>query len=251
VYQGGIGKGLRLLDDRALDDVIAKSWHLLDLFGYKVSGRRECEDGSTKGAADRAASSTGSGAQVSDASKQARKKFREDADKDGDRDDSTEEGNSISAPAALTAKEGDGDNRIRRGSKDKDSASHKSIGSEIPSSASRSLEILPLRAQTPQQWASEFRAVLSSRLRSAQTESDSEVEDVQTQSRVTGQNASHPEAGAVAATAPGLDIWSDARASIVINEPFSVRLPEDLYGRRLTEIRRLYTDDDCNPLEVE
>jgi hypothetical protein len=173
--------------------------------------------------------------------------LREDADEE--EEDSIVKSISVSAPAAQIAGEGEGDNRLQRGSKDKNSASNRSTGSKVPSSALRSLEVLPLCSQTPQQWASEFREVLSSRLRSVQSESDSEVEDVQ--SRIAGQNASNPDTGAVVVSAPGLDIKSDARASIVINEPFSVRLPEDLYGRRLTEIRRLYTDDDCNPLEVE
>ena len=47
------------------------------------------------------------------------------------------------------------------------------------------------------------------------------------------------------------DPGSDSVNSIMVNEQFSVRLPDDLYGRRLTEIRRLYTDDDITPLDTE
>ena len=49
----------------------------------------------------------------------------------------------------------------------------------------------------------------------------------------------------------GPDPGSDSVNSIMVNEQFSVRLPDDLYGRRLTEIRRLYTDDDIAPLNTE
>lgn len=49
----------------------------------------------------------------------------------------------------------------------------------------------------------------------------------------------------------GPDPGSDSVNSIMVNEQFSVRLPDDLYGRRLTEIRRLYTDDDIVPLNTE
>jgi hypothetical protein len=235
--QGGIGKGLRLLEDRALEDVIAKSKHLLDLFGYKVSDRKECKADSTTGAVDRTVSNTGNRAGTFDAPDHVESKLCEDEDE--------EEDNSIGRCASSSADSMAGDNRIEGESRD--SAGRRSIEFEVLNGASRTLEVLPLHTRTPRQWASEFRAVLCARLKSIENKSNGNAGAVK--NRTTGQSA--PEAGASVTSAPGLDIKSDARASIVINEPFSIRLPEDLYGRRLTEIRRLYTDDDCNPLEVE
>lgn len=238
-----------------MDDVIAKSRHLLELFGYKVSSRVESEveskirgtvDGSDRSTRNGTGTGTGIGTGTLDTTEHPRVQLRVD------RTDTESSAKGTISKVAVLA----GDNRIENAITD--SAGCGSMEFKAQSSASRTLEVLPLPARTPQQWALEFKAVLTARLKTVlESESDRKDNDKNKDKnnighRIAGQSAL--EAGIheqLVASAPGLDIRSDAMAAIMINEPFSVRLPEDLYGRRLTEIRRLYTDDDCDPLDVE
>lgn len=48
----------------------------------------------------------------------------------------------------------------------------------------------------------------------------------------------------------GLDIQESLESSIMINELFSIREHNDLFGRRMTELRCSYTDDDKKPFET-
>ena len=122
----------------------------------------------------------------------------------------------------------------------------------IPSSSARRLDVLPVMEGGPEVWAVEFKRLSEARLkcsgRSKTTESSPKKEN---ECFVNGEcTAMACKMAAHSPLIPGLDTKTDPNPSILINESFSVRLHSDLYGRRLTEIRRLSTDDDHNPLEV-
>jgi hypothetical protein len=40
------------------------------------------------------------------------------------------------------------------------------------------------------------------------------------------------------------------QGSVVINENFSIRLIDDFFGRRMTELRRSFTNNDTEPFET-
>lgn len=122
----------------------------------------------------------------------------------------------------------------------------------FPSSSARRLDVCPVMQGGSEQWAKEFKKVSTARSMRCngrnKTESSPKTEnecfvDGKCTSIACKKDSDLP-------LIPGLDTKTDPIPSILINETFSVRLHSDLYGRRLTEIRRLYTDDDHNPLEV-
>lgn len=123
----------------------------------------------------------------------------------------------------------------------------------IPSSSARRLDVSPVMEGGPEVWALEFKRLSEARSRcSGRHKTESSSPKKENECFVNGECTAMAckMAPAHSPLIPGLDTKTDPIPSILINESFSVRLHSDLYGRRLTEIRRLYTDDDHNPLEV-
>jgi hypothetical protein len=214
-----------------MDNIIAKSEFLLDLFGYKVSAVSK-----TVRTPVFMETVSGRGEAVGSAAGSTHWK--------------------ISAPSSTI-----GESRAYKSSavtpvsEDKHSMDELKRQIEvcsIPSSSARRLDVCPVMEGGTEEWAKEFKKVSTARSSRCNGRNKTEASPkTETECFVEGKcTAIACKTNSDSPLIPGLDTKTDPIPSILINETFSVRLHSDLYGRRLTEIRRLYTDDDHNPLEV-
>eukprot|EP00596_Hydrurales_sp_CCMP1899_P002469 CAMPEP_0119043924 /NCGR_PEP_ID=MMETSP1177-20130426/27007_1 /TAXON_ID=2985 /ORGANISM="Ochromonas sp, Strain CCMP1899" /LENGTH=283 /DNA_ID=CAMNT_0007013077 /DNA_START=493 /DNA_END=1344 /DNA_ORIENTATION=- len=126
------------------------------------------------------------------------------------------------------------------------------------------LEILPLIDHSPEEWSQIFKdEVISSSMNGRdpnnnRNDRDFDLNDNEIDNNMNKKVEVTNDFNSTLMTPKphetnsilGLDIQESLQSSIMINELFSVRKPDDLFGRRMTELRCSYTNDDKTPFET-
>ena len=149
------------------------------------------------------------------------------------------------------------------------------IKEKVVSTAARTLEVLPLTTQTSTEWRRVFSEIVE-RLESVDVpkednEKDENVNNICTSDKMKNSKnenkknnhpnilfsvapgSSIPQSKDLGFQIPGLvmgDNTSIQCSYLTVNEPYTVRLEGDLFGRGITEIRMSYTNGDLEPFQT-
>ena len=257
VLKGVIGKSLRLLDDILIETIIEKCQVLLDCFGYELSSntviRNNVEnlDSISTTSMKTDFSKTDFDCLSSTGSQQKHKKH------------------SKSEVCNIM------ENNVKINTISSSVARHHTKEEGVRTVA-RTLEALPLIARSAIEWKKVFSVILmkleSINLPNEQYQKDKNInhlcssdkmEDVEDESNhkhrpnpllfSAAPGSTIPQPEDLGFSIPGLAMGDHAAVHgsyLTVNEPYTVRLKGDIFGRGITEVRMSYTNGDLEPFET-